>query len=72
MKEKTISFEKNSGGVWLKTAHLTQIGARPALAVRSGLCAGSQDITSKCAMCKNNCEYHPQKYACLSECDLIC
>jgi hypothetical protein len=40
--------------------------------VRTDVHAGAKGVDYKCDICRNNCEYAEHKYACLSECDLIC
>jgi hypothetical protein len=29
-------------------------------------------VSEKCVICRSNCNYAPEKYKCLEECDLIC
>ena len=44
----------------------------PVIKVKTNIRAGAVGVGYKCDLCRNNCKYAEHKYACLSECDLIC
>ncbi|PKG32054.1 MAG: hypothetical protein CW742_10155 [Methanoregula sp.] len=53
-----------AAGAHYATVDLTEQNALPAMENSNKL--------SKCAICTSNCQFVPDKFKCLSECDLIC